>query len=159
LIIATFVDFDFMVIPDQITIGGIFLGIAASFFFPSLHTAALHYEGFKYSFIGFLAGALTLWLIGEIGRVAFKKEAMGMGDVKLIAALGSFLGWRAVFFTIMVASLFGAIAGMILIFSGNKKMGSKIPFGPYLAAAAVIWMIDGPQLWLAYLSFIHCNRP
>lgn len=155
LIIGTFIDFDYMIIPDQITIGGIFVGLAVSIIFPSLHGVVRHFDGFKASFIGLLAGGMILWLVGEFGRLAFKKEAMGMGDVKLLAAIGAFLGWQAVIFTVMISSLTGALAGIIMVLCGQREMGSKIPFGPYLALAAVIWMIGGYEWWFAYFNWMR----
>lgn len=155
LIIGTFIDFDYMIIPDQITIGGIFAGLAISIIFPSLHGVVLHFDGFKASFIGLLTGGMILWLVGELGRLAFKKEAMGLGDVKLLAAIGAFLGWQAVIFTIMISSLTGALAGITMVLCGRKEMGSKIPFGPYLALAAIVWMIGGQDCWLAYINWIR----
>jgi len=155
LIIGTFIDFDFMIIPDQITIGGIFAGLAISIIFPSLHGVVSHFDGFRSSFIGMLAGGMILWLVGELGRVAFKKEAMGMGDVKLLAAIGAFLGWQAVIFTVMISSLTGALAGVIMVLCGKREMGSRIPFGPYIALAAIIWMIGGQDYWFVYLQWMR----
>lgn len=155
LIIGTFIDFDYMIIPDQITIGGIFAGLAFSIIFPSLHGVVRHFDAFKASFIGMLAGGMILWLVGELGRLAFKKEAMGMGDVKLLAAIGAFLGWQAVVFTVMISSLTGALAGITMVLCGKSEMGSKIPFGPYLALAAVIWIIGGQDWWLIYINWLR----
>lgn len=155
LIIGTFIDFDYMIIPDQITIGGIFAGLVISVIFPSLHGVVRHFDGFKASFIGLLTGGMILWLVGELGRVAFKKEAMGMGDVKLLAAVGGFLGWQAVIFTVMISSLTGAMAGIIMVLCGQREMSSKIPFGPYLALAAIIWIIGGQNWWPAYLQWMR----
>jgi len=155
LIVGTFVDLEHMIIPDQITVGGIFAGLILSVLFPVLHGAAGMYAGFKASFIGLLAGGLSLWIVGEMGRMAFKKEAMGMGDVKLLAALGAFLGWQAVFFIIMIASLLGAVAGVTLVLAGNKTMGSRIPFGPYLALAAIIWILAGHDWWIFYVQWLN----
>lgn len=155
LIIGTFIDFDFMIIPDQITLGGIFAGLLISIIFPSLHGVVRHFDGFRASFIGLLTGGMILWLVGELGRLAFKKEAMGMGDVKLLAAIGAFLGWQAVVFTVMISSLTGAVAGIIMVLCGKREMGSKIPFGPYLALAAVIWIIGGQDWWLTYLQWMR----
>lgn len=155
LIIGTFIDFDFMIIPDQITLGGIFAGLLISIIFPSLHGVVRHFDGFRAAFIGMLIGGMILWLVGELGRVAFKKEAMGMGDVKLLAAIGAFLGWQAVVFTVMISSLTGAVAGIIMVLCGKREMGSKIPFGPYLALAAVIWIIGGQDWWLTYLQWMR----
>ncbi|MDD5482783.1 MAG: prepilin peptidase [Kiritimatiellae bacterium] len=155
LIIATFIDFDYMIIPDQITIGGIFAGLLISIVFPQLHGVNTHAESFRTAFVGMLIGGMSLWLVGELGRLAFRKEAMGMGDVKLLAALGAFLGWQAVVFTIMIASLAGALAGLAMVLCGRKGMGSKIPFGPYLALAAIVWMAGGSDWWSAYLGWLR----
>jgi leader peptidase (prepilin peptidase)/N-methyltransferase len=155
LIIGTFIDIDYMIIPDQITVGGILAGLVISTIFPSLHGTIRHFEGFKAAFIGLITGGMILWIVGELGRLAFKKEAMGMGDVKLLAAIGAFLGWQAVVFTIMLSSLTGALAGVIMVLCGKKEMSSKIPFGPYLALAAIVWLIGGQDWWLAYLHWLR----
>ena len=97
---------------------------------------------------------LFLFAIAEIGTRVFKKEAMGFGDVKLMGAIGAFLGWRAVLFVLFVASFLGSIVGIILMIFGGVKLQSRIPFGPYLAGAAAIWIYWGPVLMGLYLSLM-----
>jgi leader peptidase (prepilin peptidase) / N-methyltransferase len=154
LIIGTFIDLEYMIIPDRITIGGILAGLALSVLFPSLHQQISHYAGFKQSLVGMVSGAVLLWLVAWAGKLVFKKEAMGMGDVKLLGAIGAFLGWQAVLFTVMSASLTGAVMGIIFVLSGNKRLSSRIPFCPYLAFSAVFWMIAGADLWEGYISWL-----
>jgi len=83
------------------------------------------------------------------------REAMGFGDVKFIAAIGAFLGLRAVFFTIMAGSVIGAIIGLLMILIGRREWSARIPFGPYLALGAVLWIFLGPALLAAYWNWIQ----
>ena len=76
---------------------------------------------------------------------------MGFGDVKFIACIGAFLGWKAVVFTIMSASMFGAVIGVATIAIGRREWSTKIPFGPYLALGALLWLFAGPELVRWYL--------
>lgn len=154
LVIGTFIDLEHMIIPDQITIGGIFAGLILSGLFPQLHGTLSHSDALRSSFIGMMTGGITLWIVGELGRIAFKKDAMGLGDVKLLAALGAFLGWQAVWFIILVASLTGAAAGIAMIWLGNKTMASRIPFGPYIAFSALLWVLGGRLWWGAYFDWV-----
>ena len=80
---------------------------------------------------------------------------MGFGDVKLMGAIGAFLGWQAVFFTVFVSSLLGSVVGVILMIFGGVKMQSRIPFGPYLSAAALIWVFWGPALVDIYMKMLQ----
>ncbi len=82
------------------------------------------------------------------------REAMGFGDVKFMAAIGAFLGWRAVLFTVVASSLFGTIVGLALIALGRRRLGSRIPFGPYIALGALVWIFWGPRLVEAYLGLL-----
>ena len=87
-----------------------------------------------------------------------KKEAMGFGDVKLLGAIGAFLGSKAVFFTIFLSSLSGSIVGISLVVLGKKKMQSKIPYGPYIALAAIIWVLWGQALWNKYSNILSMTN-
>jgi leader peptidase (prepilin peptidase)/N-methyltransferase len=100
-------------------------------------------------------GGVTLLVIALVGEKIFKKEAMGMGDVKLIAAIGAFFGWQATLFTIFVSSLVGGIAGLVLVLASKKGWQSRIPYGPYIALGALIWMFCGKELVNWYLRVIQ----
>ncbi|HMP75457.1 MAG TPA: prepilin peptidase [Kiritimatiellia bacterium] len=154
LIVATFVDFDFMIIPDRISLGGMPAGLLASALVPSLHGAQTAGEALVASLIGIVAGSGSLYLVAWLGRLAFKKDAMGMGDVKLLGAIGAFLGWPGVIFTVLLSSLLGSVAGVALILAGGKGWQSRIPYGPYIAAAAVIWILGGDRWWYAYVNWL-----
>lgn len=154
LVLATFVDIEHMIIPDRCSIGGMILGVLASLLVPSLHGETTLARGGLASAIGLAAGFGSLWVVGFIGKLIFKKDAMGFGDVKLMGAIGAFLGAPAVLFTIMLSAILGSVAGGYLILSGRKEMQSRIPYGPYIAAAAVVWMLGGHGWWEAYVRYM-----
>ncbi len=154
LILGTFVDFDHMIIPDRVTLGGIVLGLFASTLVPELHDETIWWRGFLQSLIGLSVGFGSLWSVAVLGEFAFKKEAMGFGDVKLMGAIGAFFGWPAVLFTIIVASFAGTLVGVLLILTGKKAMQSRIPFGPYLSLGTLAWLYWGPMLWEMYLNVL-----
>lgn len=240
LIVATFIDFEHFIIPDEITIGGTVAGIVLGFAIPVLMHEESHLLGAFWSAIGAAAGFLTLRSVVELGKLAFGKkritlepaetfvwtrrgddaelkagdevsvwsdlfsrdtdrllmqcasaeiagekhenvllqftfnqlvagekefgldtldtisgvcseitiprEAMGLGDVKFIAAIGAFLGWQAVFFSIAFGSVVGALFGLLSIAFGRREWSAKIPFGPYLAVGALLWIFTGPEI-------------
>ena len=247
MITATFIDFEHLIIPDEITWGGAGAGIALSTAIPALMGRETFWQGGLWSVIGAATGYFTLWGVVEFGKLAFGKkkialktaepftwqrkgeddaelkigeetmlwseifsrksdrltlkcteadadgkhysnielhfyhdrlaadgmerkletlapvsghvfeivvprEAMGFGDVKFLAAIGAFLGWQAIFFTVASASMTGAVVGTVTLLLNRRDLSSKIPFGPYLAAGALIWMFAGSDIIHWYLS-------
>ena len=157
LILGTFVDFEHFIIPDSVTIGGMGAGLVLSAFIPAMHGQAVWWKGLCDAGIGLAAGFGLLYAVGWLGSIAFKKEAMGFGDVKLLGAIGAFLGWKAVLFTIFASSLLGSVAGLLLIAFGGVKMQSRIPFGPYISAAAALWVFWGETFVNAYMGLMRVH--
>ncbi len=249
MIVATFIDFEHFIIPNEITWGGVAAGLVLSLAIPSMMGVDSHLMSFLWSAAAAAAGYAALWLVVELGKKAFGKkrielekpeaftwtrhgddaelvageetmkwsdlfsresdvlimhvteakigektygettltfyynrllvesdeyeldkldqlsgtvtgmviprEAMGFGDVKFIAAIGAFLGLRAVFFTIMTGSVIGAVIGLLMIAIGRREWSARIPFGPYLALAATIWIFFGPELLDAYWNWVQ----
>ncbi len=154
LILGTFVDFEHMILPDRVTIGGMIAGLLLSALAPSLHGARTVLESLIQSGIGLALGFGTLWTVAFVGKLVFKKDAMGFGDVKLLGAIGAFLGWKAVLFTILFSSFAGSLVGVGLILSARKEWQSRIPYGPYIALAALVWILWGTTWWDAYFRWI-----
>ena len=243
LIAATFIDFDHLIIPDEITLGGTAAGLLCATAVPSLLGASLWWQGLLWSLVGAAVGYLLLWGVVEFGKVAFgrrrirssdplqlelsereeeallilgeeslplaeffyresdrieascawleidgerleagrlsvsctalssgpkewpmgslseampiragvtevvlPREAMGFGDVKFLACIGAFLGWKGVIFSLFAGSMVGAVIGVVMMAVTRGRSGGRIPFGPYLALGALIWVFTGPEL-------------
>lgn len=248
-IVATFIDFEHFMIPDEITIGGVIVGVVLSFAIPTLQDQESNLMGGLWSLIGAAVGYATLWAVVQAGKLAFGKkrlvfekgatftwirkdqdadltvgedkmlwsdfffrgneqvllkcswieidgqrhenadirmecdwlhlggkkwelvkvdeirgeatdvtlprEAMGFGDVKFIASIGAFLGWKAVIFTVVASSSIGALVGIATIALGRREWSVKIPFGPYLALGALIWLFKGPEILQWYMGLMQ----
>lgn len=249
VIVATFIDFDHFIIPDEITLGCVGAGLILSVGIPQLMGVDTHAYGLLWSLVGAAVGYGLLWGVVEAGKLAFGKkrvvlpetveftwrhagkddaemsiggetelwseyfmrpkdrlvllcehlrlagrehatatltcfydrleldgqtysldkvdtfsgrlkeyvfprEAMGFGDVKFIAGIGAFLGWKAVLFTVAAASMVGSVIGVTLLLLGPKTRSLKIPFGPYLSVGALAWMFAGPQIVAWYLGLM-----
>lgn len=147
MIVITFIDLDFQIIPDAITLPGILVGLAASATVlpdPFAHDAML---GFRDGMIGFLAGGSLFYIVAVLSR-----GGMGGGDIKMMAMVGSFLGWKAVLLTTFAGSLIGSVAGIFLMAFRGKGRKTKIPFGPFLALGAVISVFAGREILVLYLG-------
>ena len=154
LLLGAFVDIDEMWIPDRCTIGGMIVGPIFSFLIPSMHGVEGHMAGLLQSLFGMAFGFGLFWGIAIFGRLMLKKDAMGFGDVKLMGALGAFLGLESIIFITFVSSLFGAVIGIALIAIGKRDAQGKIPFGPYISLAAILWMLAGSDWWRIYVSWM-----
>ncbi|MDA1043668.1 MAG: prepilin peptidase [Verrucomicrobia bacterium] len=154
LVVGTFVDFEHLIIPDRITLGGIVAGVLLSALIPEMHNVHSVKAGLFFSALGAAAGWGILWAIAVLGSLAFRKEAMGFGDVKLLGGIGAFIGWQGVLFTIFASSLIGSMAGITLIIVKKKELQSKIPYGPFLALGALVWLFWGPTLADFYIGLM-----
>jgi leader peptidase (prepilin peptidase)/N-methyltransferase len=143
LIIATFVDFEIQEIPDEVSIGGLVVGLILSIAFPSILNETTRLNSLLNSFLGALAGGGMIYAMGMLGEFAFKKEAMGGGDVKLLAMIGAFIGWKFTILTFFLAPVFGGVVGIILKIRYGKDI---IPYGPYLSLAAVCSIFFGDKI-------------
>ncbi len=146
LILGTFVDLEHYILPNRVTIGGMVLGLILSPLVPLLHQTHAPLTALLRSGFGLAVGFGSLWLIATLGSLAFRKEAMGFGDVKLMGAVGAFFGWQAVVFTIIISSLLGSLVGVTLIILRKRELQGRIPYGPFIATAAAIWIFWGPLL-------------
>ena len=151
LIIATFIDFEYQLIPDSVSLGGLVLGLALSFFHPMLFDTLSRKAAFFNSLYGALAGGISIYAVGVLGTALFKKEAMGFGDVKFLAMIGSFLGWQNILLVFFIAPFFGAFVGIILKF---KYKVETIPYGPYLSLAAIVVILWGEKI-IAKLFYLY----
>jgi len=143
LIVATFVDFEIQEIPDEVSVGGLAIGLILAIAFPPILNETTRLGGFLNSFLGALAGGAMIYVMGMLGEFAFKKEAMGGGDVKLLAMIGAFVGWKLVMLTFFLAPVFGSVVGIALKIRYGKDI---IPYGPYLSLAAVVAIFFGESI-------------
>lgn len=146
LIIATFIDFEYRIIPFEITVTEIILGVILSLVFPRMHNSSAHLIGLLKSCLGLLAGGGIIYLTGFIFDLVYfrllkkppiegETESMGGGDVMLMAMAGAFLGWQRVLLVFFLAPFFGAVVG---IYSLISKKTHLIAYGPYLSLATII---------------------
>ncbi len=147
LIVESAIDLQHEIIPDVITLPGILIGLLVSALFPALQDETMWTAGLFKSFIGVLVGGGFLYASAVAAEFVLKKEAMGGGDVKLLGMLGAFLGWRGCLWTIFVSSLIGSVIGIYLRLKNGQR---QIPFGPYLAAAAVLYVFFGEKVMAWY---------
>lgn len=146
LITLSVIDFDHQLLPDNITLPFLWLGLLFNLFFV--------FTGLGAAVVGAIAGYLVLWAVYHAFRLLTGKEGMGYGDFKLTALLGAWLGWQALPGIILLSSLVGAVVGVTLIALKFHERSQPIPFGPYLASAGWIYLMWGPTLEQAYFGLL-----
>ena len=146
LIALTMIDFDHQLLPDDITLPLLWLGLGVNSlgFITSLQDALW----------GAIAGYGILWTVYWLFKLATGKDGMGYGDFKLLAALGAWMGWQALPIIILLSSLVGAIVGLSLIVIKGRDKNIPIPFGPYLASAGFLTLLWGEQITTFYYRLI-----
>ncbi len=160
LTVATFIDYDLYLIPDEVTVPGMFVGLSVAALCPWVRAtpadSASLGGALLVGVIGLVVGGLLVWVVRFFGSIVFRKEAMGFGDVTLLAMIGAFLGWQAAVLTFFLAPFFGiGHAFWKLVPLLAKKLmrrettGSdhEMPFGPYLSMAAATLVLSWPWLW------------
>lgn len=172
LLCGSLIDLEHQILPDEITKGGTAVGLAASALFPWLHmspiavrspthpvlwgpalTGAPWLDGLAWGIFGALVGAGITWAMGVLGKRLFRKDAMGLGDVKLMAMLGAFFGWDGALLIFFIGPFFGLAIGILLAI---RRRTHAIPYGPFLSMAAVLVMLAKPQI-LEFLA--RLGRP
>ena len=141
LLTLALIDYDHKIIPNTITLPGIVLGLGLSLW--ALPITPL------VSLLGILIGGAFFYLIALVS-----KGGMGGGDIKLIAMIGAFLGWQGALFTIFSGALLGSLVGVMLMVLGRKGRKDKVPFGPFLSAGAILFLLCGDDLIHWYFDLL-----
>ena len=180
LLVVSVIDAETMLIPDRFSIGGAFLGLILSFFFPILHGYSDNplkgemISGFFDSFMGMIISSSFLFWIGAIAERLLRREALGQGDVKLLGCIGAFCGWEGGVFSIFGGAVLGTSLMIPVVifekFFSSKKhknndqvgWGVEIPFGPFLALAALIYFLFLGEIvdeWFEQtrINFVHLS--
>lgn len=181
LIVCTFIDLEFRIIPDEVSLSGIIIGLAASAAWPFLHPLGLgdlplpalrippalthgHLASLAASAVGAIVGAGAIFSAGWMGKILFRKKvaeagedtAMGFGDVKFMAMAGAVLGWRGVLLALLVACLWGSVFGIGKLIV-TRRMGF-VPFGPFLSAGALTLLFAPGAVDRGLHAYLEFNR-
>ena len=153
MIVGSMIDFDHKLLPDFVTVGGMILGVVYN------GAGSLLFSSWTFIFnslCGLVFGFGLLWLVRWLGSKAFKREAMGMGDVFLMGAVGALFGPVAVLVTLILSSVFGSIVGVGMVALSKTKFGKfvEIPYGPYICLGCLVWMFWGPELVSWYINLL-----
>jgi leader peptidase (prepilin peptidase)/N-methyltransferase len=146
LILITFIDLDTYLIPDVLSLPGMVAGFAFSFFSTRLSWAD--------SLLGIILGGGFFFLIAIGYQYLRHKDGLGGGDIKLLAMIGAFLGWPGVVFTVLAASLVGTGVGGVMMWRRREGLGAMLPFGPFLAFGAILYLFWGEEFYRWYMESI-----
>ncbi len=147
LVTISFIDLSHRIIPDVLSLPGIVAGWGYALFAGQI--------AWLDSLIGSIAGAGALFLVAFVYQRLTGREGMGGGDIKLLAMIGAWMGWRALPFIVLISSLAGAVIGSVFILTAGKGYRFKIPFGPFLSLGALIYLFFGPGLTNWYFDLLH----
>lgn len=155
LIVISFIDYDYFIIPNVISLPGtlVALVLVAINHFTAIFSAPIAPD-LREAFWGFMAGAGFLFIVSEGYLRLRKREGLGMGDVKLLAMTGVLFGVPGSLYTIFLGSLFGSVIGLTLILTFGRKMSQQLPFGPYLALGTLTYIFVGPEIIIQYVGKI-----
>lgn len=144
LITASVIDLDHMILPDEFTLSGIVIGLVGSLLNPE--------REFLPALFGMLIGGGFLWAIAALYVAIRKQEGMGGGDIKLLAWIGAVLGWKSIPFVILSFSVIGSLVGIFFMFRTKAGLNTAIPYGPFLAGGALLYIFGGHWLADMYVS-------
>jgi leader peptidase (prepilin peptidase)/N-methyltransferase len=144
MLVLLVIDLQHQILPNEITLGGIVVGLAASF---------VADPGWRDSFIGAMAGGGILWLVAWAYERVRHQEGLGFGDVKMLAMIGAFLGWKLMLLTLASASVLGSLTAGVLMVGGRASLQSKLPLGTFMAVAAILAGLVGAPVVEWYFSF------
>ena len=144
LIVLFAIDLEHHLLPNVITLPGIVVGLAFSALLP---------PGLVDAAIGVLAGGGVLWLVGEAYYRYSGQEGMGGGDVKMLAMIGAFLGWKLMVLTLILSSVLGSVVGILVIALKRGGLKHALPYGTFLSLGALVSSLVGRQILDWYLGF------
>jgi leader peptidase (prepilin peptidase)/N-methyltransferase len=152
LIVIFFIDLEHQIIPNSITLPGIPIAVVLGAAILPDPFSPMDPLGWQASIIGCLAGGGSFYLVAVVGKALLKKDAMGGGDIKMMALVGGLLGWKAIILTTFIGSLLGSVIGVALILIKGREWGARIPFGPYLALGSLASLLWGNDILTWYLN-------
>lgn len=151
LIALTFIDIDHQLLPDNLTLPLLWIGLLLSLWHGQVAAGPIPVDT-RASLIGAAAGYLSLWSVYHLFRLLTGREGMGYGDFKLLAALGAWLGWQMLLPIVLVAAMVGAVVGIVVLAAQGRSRSTPIAFGPFLAAAGWVMLLFGQEIVGNYLA-------